>query len=81
MSPKTAYLTYNDPELVAAWAHFPDPVLADATGEVLHYMGSKLTAMGWVHTFRHRCDPETGELAYFHVRATVGWMPTEKETC
>jgi hypothetical protein len=69
-------LSAGDPELVAAWAYFPDPVLAHPNGEVLQYMGSYERATGWVHTFRHRCHPETGERTYWHVPATAGWAPT-----
>ena len=74
-----AYLPQDNPELLAAWQHFPDPVLAHPTGEVLEYMGSTKTAAGWVHTFRHRCHPETGERRYWHLPATPGWAPSTAE--
>jgi hypothetical protein len=74
-----AYLTHDNPELLAAWQHFPDPVLAHPTGEVLEYMGSTKTADGWVHTFRHRCHPKTGERRYWHLPATPGWAPSTAE--
>ena len=81
MFPHIAYIKHNDPELVAAWKQFPGPVLAHANGEVLQYMGSKETATGWVHTFRHRCHPETEQRTYWQVSATTGWTRTKRQEC
>jgi hypothetical protein len=59
MTTAMTFLVSDDPERQAAWATFPDPVMAHPNVEVLQYMGSERDALGqWVHTFRHRCRPE-----------------------
>lgn len=72
------FLHATDPELVRAWATFPDPVMADASGEVLEYMGTSRTpAATYRHVFRHRCVPATQQPQRWIVPARQGWTPEE----
>lgn len=70
------FLPATDPELLRAWATFPDPVMLDQRSEErLEYMGTSLTDGRWRHVFRHRCVPATQQRQYWQVAASAGWMP------
>jgi len=75
--PIMGWLSQDDPEWGRAWAQFPDPLLKHpVTGECLQYMGSVYQdERGWLHTFRHRRYPATGQRQYWHLPATPGWNP------
>jgi hypothetical protein len=76
-APPTGWLTREDPEWERAWHHFPDPVMAHpVSGECLQYMGSvQEPGRGWVHVFRHRQVPGSGQRQVWRVPASVGWAP------
>ena len=75
----SGWLEREDLEWERAWSHFPDPVMAHQTsGECLQYMGSsQYPGLGWVHVFRHRHVPGSGERRYWRVHASGGWRPVQ----
>lgn len=83
-----AFLARETPEWDAAWAaialtHGDTACRHEETGDTWQYMGSAKfdrpdgTAL-WVHQFRHRCLPSTGDRAYCQVSATAAWEPAEE---
>jgi len=73
----TKFLGREDPELIRAWATFADPV-QEHNGEAWQYMGSMTDETGtWLHTFRHRCLPPSGERANIGVPARSGWAAAD----
>ena len=71
----SVFLSEDEPELIRAWQTFPDPVLEHPHGDVLEYMETVRKGGSWVHVFRHRCHPTTGERTYWNIKAPTGWMP------
>lgn len=47
----------------------PDPTVAfdNNTAEAWQYMGTERHGRMWLHTFRHRCHPRTGDRVYERV--------------
>lgn len=79
-APPTGWLTREDPEWERAWRHFSDPVMAHSmSGACLQYMGSvREPGHGWVHVFRHRQVPGSGQRQYWRVVASAGWLPVQQ---
>ena len=71
-----AWLDHEDAEWKQAWMAFPDPV-QENNGERLQYMGSAYRDGRWQHSFRHRCDPTTGERKYTWIDASPLWHPAQ----
>ena len=80
--PPIGCIEKTDPEWDIAWKALAQrtgdrdyEALDKATGEVWQYMDSYLGAAGWVHEFRHRHHPATGERRYVRIPATARWRP------
>ena len=77
---RSGWLEREDPEWARARSHFPDPVMAHPeSGECLEYMGSAQDpGRGWVHVFRHRQVPGSGQRQSWRVPASAGWLPGQQ---
>jgi len=80
--PPIGCIEKKEPEWEIAWKELArrtgDPdceALDEPSGEVWQYMDSFLGAAGWVHEFRHRHHPVTGDRRYVRIPATPGWKP------
>ncbi|MBE7474339.1 MAG: hypothetical protein HS114_34850 [Anaerolineales bacterium] len=66
------FLKPGQPDLERAWLALPGGPDALHHNEVWQYMGTWYSGGRWVHQFRHRCHPHTGQRSVLNVPA--GWF-------
>lgn len=73
------FLKGGHPDLERAWQSLPGGPSAyhALSGEVWQYMGTWHIGRRWVHQFRHRCHPHTGQRSVLNIpagRFTSTWL-------
>ncbi|MBE7473122.1 MAG: hypothetical protein HS114_28665 [Anaerolineales bacterium] len=71
------FLRPGHPDLKRAWAALPGGPVALHHNEVWQYMGTWYLGGRWVHQFRHRCHPHTGQRSVLNIpagRFTAAWL-------
>lgn len=71
------FLKPGQPDLERAWQSLPGGPAALHHHEVWQYMGTWYLGGRWVHQFRHRCHPHTGQRSVLNIpagRFIAAWL-------